>query len=79
MSHLIKWLKKSLDRPEITGAPDQPAAPDTESGEDISMPDINSEVKSVTVPMLRIIDKPSPKDDESAGFNPYDTGVLQEK
>lgn len=87
MSHLIKWLKKSLARPEVTGVADQAPEPgivrfddiaeDSELGEDTLMPDIFADVESVTAPMLKIVGKPFPEDDESYGFNPYDTGVLQ--
>lgn len=49
------------------------------SGEEVSMPDIYADRQDVTVPDLNILDQPVPETDESTGFNPYDTGVLQKK
>ena len=50
-----------------------------ESAKDVPMPDIYSDELVDTVPNLEIVD-PSPADtDDSTGFNPYDTAVLQKK
>ena len=61
-------------------------------GTNVVMPDINSEAKhsppnitivpeghAATVPNFKILEQPSPDVGESAGFNPYDTAVLQKK
>jgi hypothetical protein len=44
---------------------------------DILMPDIYADEDVDTVWDLKIPDQPSPDINESAGFNPYDTGTLQ--
>ena len=49
------------------------------TGKDFSMPDIYAVGDVVTEPDLKILQQPSADGDESAGFNPYDTGVLQKK
>ena len=46
---------------------------------DVLMPDIYSDEHVATIPNLKILDQPSLEDGESAGVNPYDTGVFQKK
>ncbi len=46
-------------------------------GKNILMPDIYGNERIATVPDLKILDPSSPDTDESTGFNPYDTAVLQ--
>ena len=46
---------------------------------DVLMPDIYSDEHVATVPNLKTLDQPSLEDGESAGINPYDTGILQKK
>ena len=58
-------------------APDQITNP--ELREDVLLPEIYAEEDVDTVPNLGIPDQPSADAAESAGFNPYDTGVLQRK
>jgi hypothetical protein len=48
-------------------------------GRDVSMPDIYADGDVVTEPDRKILQQPSADGDESTGFNPYDTGVLQKK
>ncbi len=43
------------------------------------MPDICADEQVAPAADLDILDQPSPVDDESAGYNPYDTGVLQNR
>jgi hypothetical protein len=45
----------------------------------ISMPNIYTDSDVATEPDLKILEQPSTAADEPAGFNPYDTGVLQKK
>jgi hypothetical protein len=52
---------------------------DTVSVEDVVMPDIYAPEFVATVEDIKIIDLSSPDVDESTGFNPYDTAVLQKK
>ncbi len=49
------------------------------SGEDVLMPDIYADRHDVTESDLVLLDQSIPDSDESTGFNPYDTGVLQKK
>lgn len=64
----------------ITSDADVPHRSDTVgTGKDISMPDIDADGDVVTEPDLKILGQPSVDVEESAGFNPYDTGVLQKK
>ena len=43
-----------------------------------AMPDIYADAKKEKTPDLQVVDHSSPDIDSSAGFNPYDTGVLQQ-
>ncbi len=45
----------------------------------VVMPDIYSEGHDATVPHLTVLDLDVTDLDESTGFNPYDTGILQKK
>ena len=49
------------------------------SGNDVLMPNIYADGDAVTEPDLKILAQTSPDADEPAGFNPYDTAVLQKK
>ena len=63
MKDIPKWLAESL--------PERPVFLI-----DAPMPDIYTEECDATVPHLKILDLDL---DESIGFDPYDTGVLQKK
>lgn len=63
MKDIPKWLAESLSNPPVFLI-------------DAPMPDIYTEERDATVPHLRILDMDV---DESTGFDPYDTGVLQKK
>jgi hypothetical protein len=84
---MISWLKSWLSRPNVTRVADQPTKPLAVKTHDIAednsgqvlMPDIYAEGHADTAPRLKILDKPSKDVDESTGFDPYDTGVLQKK
>ena len=52
---------------------------DQEPEKNVPMPDIYSDEYVATVPNLEILAPSSPDINESAGFNPYDTGTLQKK
>ncbi len=78
MKQLIRWFKALLSRPDVTTAAEQPTKPLPEKSDDL-MPDIYSESDADTVPQIKTLDEPSPDDDKSAGFNPYDTAVLHKK
>ena len=67
-------IEKSTYDIEMAGRTDT-HGPET----DILMPDIYGDGNVATEPNLEIIDLRSPGDIESAGFNPYDTAVLQEE
>jgi hypothetical protein len=49
------------------------------SAKNVLMPDIYAEGHEPIFPNRKTLDQQSPKDGESTGFNPYDTGVLQKK
>lgn len=67
-------------RVEMPGGVDVPGGIDAHGSEtDVMMPDIYADRHDATEPDLKILDQASPDVDESAGFNPYDTGVLQKK
>ncbi len=63
MKDIPKWLADSLSKPPVNLI-------------DASMPDIYTEECDATVPHLRILDMDV---NESTGFDPYDTGVLQKE
>ena len=46
--------------------------------EDVPMPDIYAET-NLTVPNLTIVDDDKPEIEDSPGFNPYDTAVLNDE
>ena len=78
-------------RPEPGTAADQPSSLLTDHSDDIVeddreidmppvlMPDIYAEGHATTIPDVSIVAESVPDSDESAGFNPYDTGVLQKR
>ncbi len=77
MKRIIGALKAKLSRPKESVVDDQSS--DTVSAEDVVMPDIYADEYVATVQDLKVIDLSSPDIDESNGFNPYDTAVLQKK
>jgi len=78
MKRIIRALKAKLSRPKSPAVDDQSG--DTVSVEDAAMPDIYASEFAATVQDIKIIDMSSSEDvDESTGFNPYDTAVLQKK
>ena len=67
-----------MSRPKSPVVDDQSS--ETVSTEEASMPDIYGDEFVATVQDIKIIDLSSPENaDESTGFNPYDTAVLQKK
>ena len=77
MKRIIGALKAKLSRPKARVAADQSSNP--VSVDDLLTPDIYADEHVATVPDLRTLVPSSPDIDKSAGFNPYDTGVLQKK
>jgi len=78
MKRIIGTLKAKMSRPKSLAVDDQSG--ETVSTEEASMPDIYGDEFVATVQDIKIIDLSSPEDvDESTGFNPYDTAVLQKK
>jgi len=73
MKRIIKWVETMLPRRRIPDVVDQPSKPITV--EDLVMPDIYAEVKSIA----KILDLSSPDSDKKRGFNPYDTARLHKK
>jgi hypothetical protein len=53
--------------------------PDEISAKDVLMPDIYSDEHVPTVPNLKILNESLPDNDESTGFNPYDTATMHKK
>ncbi len=70
-------LKENSSHPKVPVADDQSS--NAVSVEDVVMPDIYGENSDDTEPLLNILDPSSPDTDDSTGFNPYDTAVLQKK
>lgn len=64
----VSWQKESIeaDQPTVPlpGNPDNTAEISVPEIND-SMPDIYAEEKSVTDPLLKVVDQPTPDDDES--------------
>lgn len=60
--------------PDIYAQADSESDTDTDTDADADL-DLDADTK----PDLRILDLPSPDSDESTGFDPYDSGVLQKK
>jgi hypothetical protein len=90
MKRIIRLFNTFLSWREESIEADQPTVPLAVNSDDIVgniqesetkelMPDIYADDKSDTVPLLIVVDQPTPDDDESIGVNPYDTGVLQKK
>ena len=78
MKRIIRVIKAKLSRPKSPVVDDQSSH--AVSTEEASMPDIYGDEFVATVQDIKIIDLSSPEDvDESTGFNPYDTAVLQKK
>ncbi len=88
MKRLFTWLETKFSRLRTFVAADQPREPLTPdpdridapgSGTNDLMPDIYADADADTQPYLQILEPSSPDVDESAGFDPYDTGVRQKK
>jgi len=77
MKRFLRWLERKSSRPEAPVEADQPSSP--VSVEDIAMPDIYAEKPLANVPELKTLVSSSSDTDETEGFNPYDTAVLQKK
>ena len=77
MKRITKWLERISSRPKTPVEADQPSSP--VSVEDIAMPDIYADKPVAKVPELKTLVPSSPDADETTGFNPYDTAVLQKK
>jgi hypothetical protein len=77
MKRIIRWLETISSRPKAPDADDQSSNP--VAVEDLMMPDIYANEHVATVPDLKPLVPSSPDTDETTGFNPYDTGVLQKK
>jgi hypothetical protein len=77
MKRIIGALRAKLSRPKSPVVDDHSSH--VVSVDEVSMPDIYGDEDDVIVPRLRMIDPSSPDIDKLAGFNPYDTAVLQKK
>ena len=77
MKRIIGALKAKLSRSKSPVVDDQSSH--AVSVDEVSMPDIYADEHVPTVNDIKIIDLSSPDIDKSAGFNPYDTAVLQKK
>ncbi len=77
MKRITKWLETISSRPKTSIADDSSSY--AVSVEDLVMPDIYAVEHVATVPDLKILVPSSPDTDETRGFNPYDTAVLQKK
>ena len=77
MNAAITWLKALLGRRADTRLPTRSET--QRPGQDFSMPDIYITDDSDTQPALPIIEMKLSKNDESPGFNPYDTGIIGKK
>ena len=77
MKRIIGALKAKLSRPKAPVADDQSS--NTVSVEDVLMPDIYADEHVTTVQDLKTLGPSTPDTDKTAGFNPYDTAVLQKK
>jgi len=78
MKRIFKALRARMSRPKSPVVDDQSSY--AVSTDEASMPDIYGDEFVATVQDIKIIDLSSPEDvDESTGFNPYDTAVLQKK
>ena len=66
MKDIPKWLAESLSQSPgfLNDAP---------------IPDIQTDACDATVPHLKVLNLSLVDVNESTGFNPYDTGVLQKK
>lgn len=93
MKRIFRWLEAKLSRQESSDLPDAPNHSENakldleiESSTDLPnlvidapMPDIYSDEHVPTVPNLEILDESLPDNDESTGFNPYDTATMHKK
>ncbi len=77
MKRISGTHKEKSSQPKAPVEDDQSS--NTVSVEDVVMPDIYGENDDDTQPLLNILDPSSPDTDDSTGFNPYDTAVLQKK
>jgi hypothetical protein len=77
MKRIIRVIKAKLSRPKSPVVDDQSSH--AVSTEEASMPDIYATEFVATVQDLKVLDLSSSDADESTGFNPYDTAVLQKK
>lgn len=92
MAHFGKWLRKTFFRRSRAVDSGQHPGPDDDASDsdkrrqmeshgqskNDKMPDIYNDT-DVTVPELKIISGSAAATDEPSGFDPYNTGVFQEK
>ncbi len=89
MKRFMRWLETISSRPKEPVADDRPSNADPDDLDlprdtqdfvtDAPMPDIYTDECAATVPHLKALDLDLTDLDESTGFNPYDSGVLQKK
>ena len=89
MKRIFRWLETISSRPKEPVADDRPSNADPDDLNlprdiqdfvtDAPMPDIYTDECAATVPRLEVLDLDLTDLDESTGFNPYDSGVLQKK
>ncbi len=77
MKRIIGALKAKLSRPKACVAADPSS--NSVSVESVLMPDIYADEHDAAVSDLKVLGPASPDTDNSIGFNPYDTAVLQKK
>jgi hypothetical protein len=77
MKRFLRWLERISSRLKAPVEADQPSSP--VSVEDIAMPEIYADKPVAKVAELKTLVPSSPDADETVGFNPYDTAVLQKK
>jgi len=77
MKRIIKWLTSWFSQSEETTAADQFNKSLPDNPRSAPMPDIYAEEHADTVPNLQILGATNADVDGEAGYNPYDTGVLQ--
>ena len=77
MKRFLRTLKARLSHPD--GPVTTNRSSNAVAVEDVLMPDIYADQRARTSPEPQAPTPSSPDGDKTRGFNPYDTGVFQEK
>ncbi|MGI9270824.1 MAG: hypothetical protein ACR2QT_03550 [Woeseiaceae bacterium] len=82
MKAWFSWFEKILSKNEDTAFEKSDADTSISAADELEkgvlLPDLSAlATDEVTVPNLRVLDPPTGNENESPGFNPYDTGVIQ--